>query len=344
MTKYRATGKVLTGVPVTEHSFIGVASLDELEANGLRRPALIEDAKVKELKGDAILASVHALRDEVQRRFDKARRTRAKTYEGYIEGLVNKDRVGATPPITIYSPDQGEFADGELHLPYRTPLVVLDGETQTEARFQLRDRRQETGCEPVHFVLYHGISAAHAGTIMHDFNRYAHPIAEAGVAALNANGVLTTIIQDAIKELGIPTNRIARLKPRPKKGEIASHQGIMAGAVGALVGEQVRKSYGRQVALLNEHRNGHDIAKAETFVRHALSLCERNESVGKTRPNEWAVAGAIYHDLGQLLNVDEWLAMAAAHKAAVRRSPDENLGDVKYRAALHAVGLEGARA
>jgi hypothetical protein len=80
MTKYRATGKVLTGVPVTEHSFIGVASLDELEANGLRRPALIEDAKVKELKGDAILASVHALRDEVQRRFDKARRTRAKEY------------------------------------------------------------------------------------------------------------------------------------------------------------------------------------------------------------------------------------------------------------------------
>jgi hypothetical protein len=118
---------------------------------------------------------------------------------------------------------------------------------------------------------------------MHDFNRYAHPIAEAGVAALNANGVLTTIIQDAIQRAGHSHQPDRTLEAAaPQKGEIASHQGIMAGAVGALVGEQVRKSYGRQVALLNEHRNGHDIAKAETFMRHALSLCERNEAVGKT--------------------------------------------------------------
>lgn len=339
MQNRRRGGKLLQCLPVTDNISIGVSTLDELETYGLKRPTLIEDAKKKELSGDAALAAAHTVRELVQRRFDGLRRKRALAYGTYLSGLVTGSLQGAVPPITLFCPTSGTQADGGLLLPHSSPLVTLDGETQTEARFALRESEPESGEVSVMFVLYHGIALEHAGNIMHDFNVFAHPVQESKVSALNRNGALTLLVIDAIQEVNIHTDLIQRHRPTPTKKQITSYQCLIAGACGAVLGRTLTGSLNANVQRLNTQPNGIDSGAAKPFVVHALQLARDNAEVGRSKPNVWALAGGIYRDYNKQLTAVEWLTMQTAFNATKPKRGTANTASSKRQAAIKAIGI-----
>lgn len=339
MTNRRRGGKFLQCLPVTDNIAIGVSTLDELETYGLKRPTLVEDATKKEITVDAALAAAHSVRESVQRRFDAARRKRSIEYATYLNGLLGNSLQGAVPPITLFCPKQGEAIDGGLLLPHTSPLVTLDGETQTEARFTLRESITESGEVSVMFVLYHGISAEHAGNIMHDFNVYAHPVSETTVSALNGNGALTSLVIEALQERNIHMDRIQRHRRRPNKNQIASFECLIAGAAGAVLGRTLTGSLRANVARLNTRPNGIDRGAIKPFVIHAITIANENPGIGKSAPNVWALAGGIYHDLNKQLSASEWLTVETVFNATKPARGTSNPGAVKRQAAFAAIGI-----
>ena len=189
-------GNPLSGTFVSTGLCSVVSSLNQLEQYGLYRPTRNFYAKAKELVQDDMFRQAHDLRETVQRRFDYSRRKRAVNYADYIEAVYTGTRLGGVPPITLFCPGDCVWTEErrELILPYRSALVNIDGETQTEARFLLRDRLPESGDWTLRAEVYHGITQRHASQILHDFNRYAHPIKESVVAALHSEGNLTKLI------------------------------------------------------------------------------------------------------------------------------------------------------
>jgi len=346
MRSRRHAGKYLAGVSLGPNCFFGVSTLNELETYGLKRPTALEDAKVKEMKIDPRLRAAHNVRSEVQRRFDAARRKRSHAFANYLSRLYSEKGLGAFAPVTLYSPFEGtlEQLDGvdnaELMLEHTSPLVNLDGETQTEARFILREASPESGEFPIMFVLYHGIPDRHAATIMHDFNFFARPVTEAKIAALNANGLLTRIVIEVLDELRIQPEQIARLNPTPNKKQIASYAGMIAGAAGAQVGRLVTNNLSAEITRLNNLINGIDPEQhLKPFMRHALTLAQASTAIGKSKPTTWALAGGHYHDTGELLDEQRWLELQSGFNIKVPRGT-LRVKAVKRENALRSAGLE----
>ena len=342
ISKRRHDGKRLIGFPVTDNQFIGISTLDELETNGLKRPTTVEDSKVKERKGDSKLQAAHEVRDQVQRRFDSLRRRRSNAFAHYLDEVRSGQRMGSTAPITLYTPHQGEIDDetGDLVLDHAAPLVNVDGETQTEARFILREADAETGGDPVAFVLYHGIDARYAGTIMHDVNFYARPVTETKIAVLNANGLLTKTVIDVIEELSIPAEKIARLTPMPNKKQVASWINLIAAAAGALMGREITDNFANAVAKLNAQINGIDPeVHIKPFLRHALALAQADPAIGKTNKLVWALAGGHYHDTAELLDAPRWIALQGGFDTKLAKGTPR-VKQVKRANAFRAIGVE----
>jgi hypothetical protein len=342
ISKRRHDGKRLIGFPVTDSQFIGISTLDELETNGLKRPTTVEDSKVKDRKGDSKLQAAHEVREQVQRRFDSLRRRRSHAFAGYLNELRQGLRMGSTAPLTLYTPHQGEIDEesGDLVLDHAAPLVNVDGETQTEARFILRETDADTGADPVAFVLHHGIDARYAGTIMHDVNFYARPVTETKIAVLNANGLLTKTVIDVIKELDIPSEQIARLTPTPNKKQVASWLSLIAGAAGALVGREITDNFASAIAKLNAQINGIDPEESiKPFLRHALALAQADPAIGKANKLVWALAGGHYHDTGELLDAPRWIALQNGFNAKLAKGTPR-AKQVKRANAFRAIGVE----
>jgi len=340
VVKRRVAGKTLIGMAISETAFLGVSSLNQLITFGLVQPSYNEHAKAKEMRRDATLAKAHGLRETVQRRFDQPRMNRAHHYSDYIERVNAGAALGATPPITLYCPELGIVGESEtsLTLPAISPLVNLDGETQTEARFLLRERDEATGDDPIPFTLYHGISAEHAGTIMHDFNKYAHPVKERAVAVLNANGPLTKAINEAVRLADIAPVQVARFKNTPSKQQVAAYQSLLAGAVGAAVGLKVLPQLSAQIAHLNNGAtlNADDVQR---FLVPALELAKAHPDIGRSRTAIWALMGAIAKDHGKMPTETEWMAAAAAYGVKIEGVRGPKSARMKEQAALKVMGI-----
>ena len=171
-TTQEQEGKLLKGLSVSENKFQGVAHLNLLEDYGLLRPSVVEKAKKKDTRHDEVLKDSKEMHDLVQRRFDPARIRRAEQYSCYIENVEVNNIPGGTPAITLWYPDKLELTADGLLIPYKASLIAVDGETQTEARFMLRERIPETGKNKIAITIYHGVSEDHAKQLMYDYNAH----------------------------------------------------------------------------------------------------------------------------------------------------------------------------
>ena len=192
-------GKSLQAIEVTPHEAVGTVSLNELEHFGVKSPA--EMAKMSLAKADKDDIPFKELRITVQRTWDKTRMARADLYKQYQRHLQDGTIYGATPPVTIYVDQPGKsHADGTLVFSYTALAIAIDGETQLEARFRLRDDLPETGDNPFAVTIHHGIPEAHAIQILHDYNRYAHPIPESKLGPKNSTGGMSQTIADGVAQ------------------------------------------------------------------------------------------------------------------------------------------------
>src|SRR5215510_10403251 len=146
LTEIRSGGKALPGIRIAENLCSIVTTLNQLEDYGLSRPTTNAFAKAKDLQGNDLFQRAHSLREIVQRRFDKSRQERARDYALYIEQIISGQRLGGVPPITLFCSEPCQYVEetNTLFLPYRSVLVNIDGETQTEARFILRGQLPES--------------------------------------------------------------------------------------------------------------------------------------------------------------------------------------------------------
>src|SRR5262245_64828330 len=228
----RVDGHILEGVLVRKGMFQGVSSLDQLEAFGLSRPSAVERATVAMQKSNPNLYMAKSIRFEVQRRFDAARKKRAEAYAQYIEAVECDARLGGTPPITLYL-DRRNGADVQvlegqgLVIPYRSTLIAIDGETQTEARFILREKRADTGRLPIAVTVWYGITEQHAQQILHDYNTECHTVAERQVSPLNHEGQLSAAVNAAISGW-LSAEQFNRHGSKPKKNQVDSYAQLVS--------------------------------------------------------------------------------------------------------------------
>lgn len=346
LTDIRQGSKPLEGIPLAEdHIFLARSTLNQLEQYGLVRPTYNEGLKARDLRDNDAYQLSHTVRGMIQRRFDRSRRARALVYADYIYSVYAAERLGGVPPITLFCSEQARYSDKQcaLLLPARSALVNIDGETQTEARFILRDRFAESGDWTFGALLYHGITEEHAGQILHDANRYATPIGEAVVAPLNTEGNITQLIATVLKESNIPIGALNRYKPKPTKSreEITSFRTLIHGVVGALGGFEVLHKITKQISVMNNGRNDPaSVEAARPFLKHVLTLISEDGAVGSSSPVIYGLFGAVFHDYGKLLTIDEWRNAAAAYTALKTDTRGLICSRLKQDAALRSLGLE----
>jgi len=285
-------GKVLRGQTVNDHKFQGVTSLNQIEDYGLLRPTV---ADKKSQKGaDIQEQGAREMHHKVQRRFDVARRKRAELYSGYIERVEVHNGIGGTPAITIYHSDKLESIEDGVVIPFSAALTAIDGETQTEARYMLRERNNETGNTPIAITIYHGIDIASAQQILHDYNSYAKPVTESQMFSFNSVGKLSNALIKAIDLSGLDQSHInARGAKSTKKTVVASKQ-IMNALVGcALNGAGAERAASGYFKSMNTP-DANDIPDigitgSAKFIKNAVT----DERIGNANAQVWQMAGVL---------------------------------------------------
>lgn len=300
-------GNPITGNPVSQNKFQGVAHLDQLEAYGLKRPSSVEVAKATD--GPHVLAAKE-MHDRMNRRFDSSRVHRAVDYRDYIFGVEHQGQMGGTPAITLWYPKVLETTPEGIIVPYNQPLTAIDGETQTEARYMLRDgiragkigrvllrqdevrdAVQESGTTNFAITIYHGVDSNWAQQVLKDYNAEAHPIDPRKATTFDHVGPLSSAINSAIVHAGLIRDGDVNLtgKKAGKKCAVAYQQILSAVGGYILNGEAAAPLTPANVRLLNKAGaktmddaaitqlggiiRSRELAQAEAIVWQAVGHC-----------------------------------------------------------------------
>lgn len=319
-----ASGHAIAALHINDNYAVVAVTLDEIESLGLRRPSVLEKSTKKETRDDARLNEAKELHDMVQRRFDAARLRRAAAYSDYIEGFTCLGRKGGTPPVILWHQDPLDGDDESLVIPYNSALVAIDGETQTEARFLLRQRRPETGSERFVAVIYHGLPVENAQQLLHDFNTYVHPVSPQTCAAFNHEGRITNVVDQLIDNMGVEPNRVHHHNKVAPYGYALSKQQLIALVMGYAIGEGVTRGRQPQLRAMQKDCNA-DLSLASDRLKGIGQVVERHELLGKADPLVWKSLGAAVVTGTPIESANVLAGIEAYHatspKAAGRRVP-----------------------
>jgi hypothetical protein len=291
-------GNVIAGVPVSNTKFLGVSSLYQLETYGLMRPSTVEDATQKEMKGDRRLKQANELREDVQRRFDAARCRNALAYARYIENVEIGGTAGATPPITLWC-EKAEIEEGGLLIPYGQTLVAIDGETQCEGRFILRDEQDfnkpDSGNNQLALTIFYNISEIFARQILHDFNAFGHRVKENQLAAQNANGPVTIAVEAILGQAQIPLEDVNRYGTTPNKKQVIAQNQVAYAVMGyALKDTAMTRTVTGFLETLNNATttspiNGQTVSDLSPMIKFAT----QSQDARKAPLPVWQIAGLL---------------------------------------------------
>jgi hypothetical protein len=305
-------GNILQGFAVSSNKIQGVTTLKQIEAFGLKRPTEID--KANKSMDDKALKS-HNLHAVTNRSFDKPRMDNAGDYSGYIEAVETGKRIGGTPAITLYHPATLDITDNGVLVPYGSVLVAIDGETQTEARFMLMGRLEESGNWPIAYTLYHGISPEAAQQILHDYNMKGLPWSEMKAARFNNTGVLSRGVEDAIKLSGVSPEKVNYRGSKATKKHIVSLEQLLVFSAGVQLngrGSDVAVSSG-DLKRLNTPNSTALAPMAVPTMTHLLRIADENRTLGAMPSMIWQVAGVLTSK-GVTFEALNWKAAALKYK------------------------------
>jgi hypothetical protein len=292
MASIRTKGKTLSAIPVDDNKAVGTVSLNELEHFGIKSPAFMAKTSEKQLEKQDL--PFKKLRQIVQRVWDKSRHTRADLYKVYIGRLYDSTVLGDTPPITLYVPELGTPGDQVIEFAYNAPVIAIDGETQLEARFRLRDENEETGDMPFAVTMHHGISEDHAMKILHDYNHYAKPIPESKLGTKNIDGPMSIAIHDAIKQAGMAQSDLNLTGSIANKKTIAAFNQAMAFIAGYAAGPMALKRTATSwYSGLNSAGNAAINGTCVPSLSDLFVTASKRKEIGSAQPMLWQVAGVL---------------------------------------------------
>jgi hypothetical protein len=285
-------GKLLQGAVVNRNKVQAVTTLNQIEDYGLIRPTVIDKAS----KGhSAQEAAAHALHSVTNRSFDKARRDNASDYSGYIEAVEVHGRPGGCPAITLYHPDPLTIHEEGVIIPYNARIVAIDGETQTEARYLLRDRLPDTGDNPIAATLYHGISPQEAQQILHDYNVKGLPWTEKKAFRFNQTGPLSEAAHAAIELAGMPTDMVNYQSAKATNKTVVSLTQILTLLAGYQLNGAGAKSNvtASQLKRLNSLNSVSVPPSCTQQLAHILRRAATDRTFGNAPTRVWQMAGVL---------------------------------------------------
>ena len=320
-----ATGFSVPAIAVNSHKFQTVMSLNQMEAFGLGRPSTIDSATLKAQAADQKLESAATLRNEIQRRFNAARKTRAELYSAHLHFVEVQENDGGSPAITIYVPETcAQNADGEYVIPYGTSLLAIDGETQTEARFILRENHPETGHTPIAVTVYHGITARNAKQILYDYNAKAHPVSATETASLNSVGPITRIMDAAILHAGLKEKQINRRGAVRNKKTSCSATQVLNCAAAAALGASAMKGSISSTLMNKVNIPGQDVPSADRLaslvgdvIERAMKETNDDAIIGRAPAQIWQVAGSLIAQGREPASLN-WVSAVASYAATAQ--------------------------
>lgn len=286
------SGHLFEGTAINDEQVVVRTTLNQLEALGVKSPHLMATTTLKNTDKDDVAAK--QLRMTIQRAWDKPRSERADSYADYERKIIEGKIKGGTPPVTLFSPQKALISDdGSVMLPFRCTVIAIDGETQTEARYRLRDMLPQTGDEPFAAVLYHGISYDHAMQILHDFNRFAKPIPESKLGSRNVSGGVSKTIAAALSQAGYAMDDLNRTGNAGTNRYIASYSQSMVFAAGYTLGSTRGLLVNGATAFDELNKPGAAEIPCVDDLAHMYTLAHTDIAVRRMPTQFWQVAGIL---------------------------------------------------
>lgn len=210
-------GHIIAGVRLDNNRFIGrmkAAQLFQIAPD----PRDTEDKKKADFSKD--LQEIRAIREEVQRVFENAKKKNVPSYARYIVEIC-KGEDGITPAITLFTQaalDVDEREDGAsfLQVPWEERLVAIDGETQLAARHEAANLEPITRQEFVPVYICHGRDLQWARQSFHDLNTLGVKPNTSLSIGMDARDPVTRICRDIERHVPFFSNKINKQRRQLK--------------------------------------------------------------------------------------------------------------------------------
>ena len=206
-------GHIIAGVKIDEHRFLGrvkAAQLFQIAPD----PRDTENRKM--LDASKGLQDLFAIREEVQRFFEGAKRKNVPGYAEYIVDVHNGED-GITPPITLFSESSLEVDELEngaafAQIPWGQDLVAIDGETQLAARHEAVNLDPATKQDFVPLYICHGKDVLWARQAFHDLNTLAVKPNAALSIGMDARDPVTRICREVERQVPFFVDRVNKVR------------------------------------------------------------------------------------------------------------------------------------
>lgn len=206
-------GHLIAGVKIDDFRFIGrvkAAQLFQIAPD----PRDTENKKLMDASKQ--VQDLRAIREEVQRLFEGAKKRNVPGYAEYIVEVHNGED-GITPPITLFSESTLEVEELDsgvafAQIPWGQDLVAIDGETQLAARHEAANLEPATKQDFVPVYICHGKDMYWARQAFHDLNTLGVKPNAALSIAMDARDPITRICREVERRVPFFTDRVNKVR------------------------------------------------------------------------------------------------------------------------------------
>lgn len=292
-------GHIIAGVKIDSNRFLGRAKAAQLFQIA---PDPRDSENKKKTDASKELQDLLAVREEVQRLFEGAKRKNVPSYAEYIVD-VHRGEDGITPPITLFSEaalDVDEHEDGAafLQIPWDQDLIAIDGETQLAARHEAANLEPETKQDFVPVYVCHGRDVHWARQAFHDLNTLGVKPNAALSIGMDARDPITRVCREVERRVPFFTDRVSKVRRqlRGSDSDIVTITALRGACVTMAKGINGVQYGARPVPINNADIAGLEAAAIDWFT--ALS-----EAIGpalEDRVNKLASSPSVLAALGAI--------------------------------------------
>jgi DGQHR domain-containing protein len=206
-------GHIIAGVKIDDHRFVGRVKAAQLFQIA---PDPRDSENKKKIDASKEIQDLLAIREEVQRLFEGAKKKNVPSYAEYVVD-VHKGEDGITPPITLFSEvpldvDDLENGTAMAQIPWGQDLVAIDGETQLAARHEAANIEPDTKNDFVPVYICHGKDKLWARQAFHDLNTLGVRPNAALSIGMDARDPITRVCREVERRIPFFTGRVNKVR------------------------------------------------------------------------------------------------------------------------------------
>jgi DGQHR domain-containing protein len=206
-------GHIIAGVKIDQYRFVGRVKAAQLFQIA---PDPRDTENKKKVDASKELQDLLAIREEVQRLFEGAKKKNVPSYAEYI-AEVHRGEDGITPPITLFSEaslDVDELENGTAfaQVPWGQDLTAIDGETQLAARHEAANIEPETKNDFIPVYICHGKDMLWARQAFHDLNTLGVKPNSALSIGMDARDPITKVCREVERRVPFFKDRVNKVR------------------------------------------------------------------------------------------------------------------------------------